>query len=343
MKAIRYHKHGTSDVLRYEEVETPQIGPNDVLVKVKTCGVNYVDILARDGKLPVKIALPRIPGVEITGEVVERGDMVDSIDVGQAVVALSRVGCGRCEYCLTAEENICINNQSLGLNLDGGYAEYTCIPVKNIVPLPNGVSFLDAAGAPLSGLTAWHMLVTRAQVKAGEDVLILAAGSGIGSIAVQIAKFSGARVIATAGSDVKLTKAKTLGADVVINHREQDIYEEVRRITNKRGVDVVFEHVGTATWEKSIASLARNGRLVTCGAHTGHMGTIDIWRLFSKQVSLLGSYYGTKRELVEVLKLISQGKLRTIIHQVFPLDGAHEAQRAMETRSAFGKLVLEMN
>ncbi len=226
--------------------------------------------------------------------------------------------------------------------IDGGCAEFVRCPEVNCLPFPENLSFEEAASVPLVFQTAWHMLVARAELQPGEDVLILGAGSGVGSAGIQIAKFFGARVIATAGNEAKLEKAKQLGADHTINHKSQKIRDEVRRITGKRGVDVVFEHVGTATWDDSLASLAASGRLVTCGATTGYDAKIDLRFLFSRQLSLLGSYMGTKSELQTVMKLVAAGRLKPIVDRVFPLADAAAAHAYLESGEQFGKVVLRV-
>jgi len=288
----------------------------------------------------VKVPLPHISGSEVAGEIARIGAEVGSLSVGQAVAIVPYLSCGRCEYCLTGKETICLRGDILGLMSQGGYAEYVKAPASHVIPLPPGLSYDEAAAMTLSTLTAWHMLVSRAQVRAGEDVLVLAAGSGVGSAAIQIAKLCGARVIATASSEEKLQKARALGADETINYLEQDLLQEVRRITSKRGVDIVVEHVGSQTWEKSIACLGRGGRLVTCGATTGREGVVDIWALFAKEITILGSYGGTRGELAQVLSLTARGKLRPTIDRVLPLAAAAEAQQVLEERRQFGKIIL---
>jgi NADPH:quinone reductase-like Zn-dependent oxidoreductase len=242
--------------------------------------------------------------------------------------------------CRIGEDNMCLEGGIFGVMCDGGYAEYTVVPARNVIPLPDGLDPLSAAAVAIVGSTAWHMLVTRARLRQAEDVLVVAAGSGIGAMAVQIAKLSGARVIATAGRPEKLEKARELGADHAVDHSRPDWSREVRRITERRGVDVVFEHVGAATWEQSLACLTRNGRLVTCGGHTGFQVGIDLWHLFVKQLTLIGSFAGTRQDLVEVLKVAGRGLLRPVVHAVMPLAHAAEAQRLMERRDIFGKVVL---
>jgi NADPH:quinone reductase-like Zn-dependent oxidoreductase len=295
------------------------------------------------GGLPgVPIPLPHIPGSDVAGEVAKIGSDVTTVRVGQKVVLAPGVTCGKCAACLAGLDNRCRQFTNLGYLIDGGCAEFVRVPEVNCLPYPENLSFEEAAAVPLVFQTAWHMLVSRAELQPGEDVLILGAGSGVGSAAIQVAKFFGARVIATAGTDAKLEKARQLGADHTINHRSQKIREEVRRITNKRGVDVVFEHVGTATWDDSLSSLAPSGRLVTCGATTGFDAKIDLRFLFSRQLSVLGSYMGTKSELYTVLKLVASGRLRPIVDCVFPLAEAVAAHTYLESSRQFGKVVLHI-
>jgi len=264
------------------------------------------------------------------------------VRVGQKVVLAPGVTCGKCPACLSGQDNRCRSFTNLGYMIDGGCAEFVRVPEVNCMPYPENLSFEEAASIPLVFQTAWHMLVARAELQPGEDVLILGAGSGVGSAAIQIAKFFGARVITTASSDAKLQKGKELGADHLINHKTQKIRDEVRRITGKRGVDVVFEHVGTATWDESFASLAPSGRLVTCGATTGFDARVDLRFLFSRQLSLLGSYMGTKSELLTVLKLVAEGRFKPVVDRVFPLAEAAAAHAYLESSSQFGKVVLKV-
>ncbi len=340
MKAIVVAEHGGPEVLRYTDVPEPKLGPTDVLVRVRACALNHLDLWVRRGIPGVKIPLPRIPGSDIAGEVAQIGEQVKSAQVGQRVVLAPAVSCNRCEQCLAGLDNFCRQYTVIGYLVDGGCAEYVRVPEVNVLPLPENLDFNHAAAVPLVFLTAWHMLVTRAQLKAGEEILVLGAGSGVGSAAIQIAKLIGARVIATAGSDAKLKQAQELGADETINHSKDDIAEEVRRLTNRRGVDVVFEHVGAATWEKSLASLAPAGRLVTCGATTGPDVKLDLRYLYSRQWSVLGSYMGTRGEVFHVMKLVGQGKLRPVLDRTFPLREAAQAHALMEKRQQFGKIVL---
>jgi NADPH:quinone reductase-like Zn-dependent oxidoreductase len=342
VKAIVFHQHGAPDVLKYEDVPEPSVRPNEVLVRVKACALNHLDLWVRRGIPGVPIPLPHIPGSDVSGEIAQTGADVTTVRVGHKVVLAPLVSCGKCSACVAGLDNHCRQATNLGYMIDGGCAEFVRAPEVNCLPYPENLTFEEAASIPLVFQTAWHMLLARAELQPGEDVLILGAGSGVGSAAIQIAKFFGARVIATASSDEKLQKAKELGADHLINHKTQKIRDEVRRITNKRGVDVVFEHVGTATWDDSLASLAAGGRLVTCGATTGYDAKIDLRFLFSRQLSLLGSYMGTKSELQTVMKLVAVGKLKPIVDRIFPLAEAAAAHTYLESGSQFGKVVLRI-
>jgi NADPH:quinone reductase-like Zn-dependent oxidoreductase len=343
MKAIVFRQHGGPEVLKYEEAPDPEVRKNEVLVRVRACALNHLDLWVRMGLPNVPIPLPHIPGSDVAGEVAKIGPDVSTVKVGQKIVLAPLVSCGKCPACLAGLDNRCRQATNLGYMIDGGCAEFVRAPEVNCLPYPERLSFEEAASVPLVFQTAWHMLIARAELQPGEDVLILGAGSGVGIAAIQIAKFFGVRVIATAGTDAKLEKARQLGADHIINHKMQKIREEVRRITNKRGVDVVFEHVGTATWEESVASLALSGRLVTCGATTGYDAKIDLRFLFSRQLSLLGSYMGVKSELQTVMKLVAAGRLNPVVDRVFPLREAAAAHAYLESGAQFGKVVLRVD
>jgi NADPH:quinone reductase-like Zn-dependent oxidoreductase len=340
MKAIVFEKHGGPDVLRYVDAPDPVANANEVLVRVKACALNHLDLWVRRGLPGVAIPLPHIPGSDVAGEVAEIGAGVTTVRPGQKVVLAPGVTCGKCPACISGHDNRCRSFTNLGYMIDGGCAEFVKVPEVNCLLYPENLSWEEAASIPLVFQTAWHMLLVRAELQPGEDVLILGAGSGVGTAAIQIAKFFGAKVIATAGTPEKLAKATELGADYVINHNAQKIREEVRRITNKRGVDVVFEHVGTATWDDSLASLAYAGRLVTCGATTGYDAKLDLRALFAKQLSLLGSYMGTKSDLHSVMRLVATGRFRSIVDRTFPLKEAAAAHEYLESGAQFGKVVL---
>ena len=341
MKAVAFSQHGGPEVLRYTDVAEPKVSSTEVLVRVRACALNHLDLWVRRGLPGVQIPMPHIPGSDIAGEVAQVGELVTHVRVGQRVLLAPGLSCGQCLACSAGVDNQCRRYTIFGYMVDGGCAEFVRSPEVNVIPIPGDLSFDEAAAVPLVFLTAWHMLLTRARLQPGEDVLVLGAGSGIGSAAIQIAKLIGARVIATAGSEPKLQKARDLGADEVIHHGKQKILDEVKRITDRRGVDVVFEHVGTATWEMSVASLAAGGRLVTCGATTGFEGKIDIRTLFSRQLSVLGSYMGSRAELYAVLKLIGQRKLKAVIDRVLPLAQCAQAHELLEKREQFGKIVLK--
>lgn len=341
MKAVRFHEHGGPEVLRYEDGPEPELGADEVLVRVRACALNHLDIWGRRGRPNVAIPMPHIAGSDIAGEVV--GSTAPEVATGRRVMLQPGISCGRCASCLSGKDNDCPHYEVIGyLNHAGGYAEYVKAPVQNLIPIPDDIDFVHAAAFPLTFLTAWHMLMTKAQLKRGEDVLVLAAGSGVGQAAIQIAFMHGARVFATAGSDEKLERARSLGAFEVIHHYKQDIADEVLRLTNRRGVDVVIEHVGEATWPQSVRSLARGGRLVTCGATTGRTGAIDLGLLFVRRLSISGSYMGTKGELLRVARLFFAGHLKPVIDRTFPLAEAAAAHRRMEESGQFGKVVLEV-
>jgi NADPH:quinone reductase-like Zn-dependent oxidoreductase len=342
MKAIVFDAHGGPEVLRFTDAPDPVIRPHEVLVHVKACALNHLDLWVRHGIPGVPFPLPHIPGSDISGEIAQIGADVTTVRVGQKVVLAPGVTCGKCPACVSGQDNRCRQFTNLGYLIDGGCAEFVRAPEVNCLPYPENLSFEEAASIPLVFQTAWHMLLARAELQPGEDVLVLGAGSGVGSAAIQVARFFGARVIATASSEEKLQKAKQLGADHLINHKTQKIRDEVRRITNKRGVDVVFEHVGTATWDDSLASLAAGGRLVTCGATTGYDAKVDLRFLFSRQLSLLGSYMGTKSELHSVMRLVAAGRFKPIVDRVFPLAEAAAAHAYLESSSQFGKVVLRV-
>lgn len=342
MKAIIYSEHGGPEVLRYTDVPDPQIGADEVLVRVRACALNHLDLWLRKGIPGMPIPLPHIPGSDIAGEVARVGEKVANVKVGARVMLQPGISCGQCAKCLAGEDNLCRSYTLFGERVDGGCAEYVKSPAVNVVPIPEKLSFEQAAAFPLVSLTAWHMLITRARLKPAETVLVLAAGSGVGGAAIQIAKATGARVIATAGSEQKLAKARELGADEVINHSKQEIAPEVKKLTDRRGVDVVFEHVGQATWEQSIRSLVPGGRLVTCGATTGYDGKLDIRYLFTRQLSILGSFMGSKGELFSALELLRRGLLKPVIDVVMPLAECAAAHTRLESREQFGKIVLQV-
>jgi NADPH:quinone reductase-like Zn-dependent oxidoreductase len=342
MKAVVFRQHGGPEVLEYTAVPEPSIRADEVLIEVKACALNHLDVWTRGGLPGIKIPLPHILGSDIAGVVREVGALATWVHPGDEVMVQPGVSCGHCVECLHGRDNFCRDYDMLGYRRAGGYAELVAVPAVNVIPKPQRLSWEEAAALPLVTVTAWHMLVTRAQVQPGEDVLVHAAGSGVGSIGIQVAKLRGARVIATAGADDKLAKAKELGADEVINYRNEDWPKEVRRLTDRRGVDVVFEHTGAATWAGSIASMKNNGRLVTCGATSGYDAQTDIRQIFYRHLTILGSFMGTKAELLEAMKFVERGLIRAVVDQSMPLSEARRAHELMEDRAQFGKLVLRM-
>ena len=342
MKAVRFHKHGGPEVLRYEEAPEPKPNGDEALVRVRACALNHLDIWARNGLPNVEIQLPHISGSDVSGVIESVPQEEKEFEKGDEVIVNPGVGCGRCEKCLMGKDNQCRFYTIVGYGTDGGYAELVKVPRSNLIPKPEGMGFEEAASFPLAFLTAYHMLVTKAAVGAGDAVLVLAASSGVGSAAIQVAKLLGAEVIATGGDAEKLERARKLGADYVVDHYKQDILSEVRMITDKRGVDVVFEHVGKATWESSVKALAKGGRLVLCGATTGADVITDLRYVYNKELTVYGSFMSSKGELLKVVKLFRAGKLKTVVDSVYPLEKAGEAQMKMEDSRHFGKIVLKV-
>jgi NADPH:quinone reductase-like Zn-dependent oxidoreductase len=307
---------------------------------VKACALNHLDVWLRLGVPGWKLQMPHIVGSDISGEVAEVGALVTRVKPRDRVLLSPGISCGQCEACFQGLDSACRQYTLFGVFVEGGYAEYVKSPEMNVMPIPRDLSFDEAAAVPLVFITAWHMLFTRAGLRPGEEVLVIGAGSGVGSAAIQIAKLVNARVIATAGADWKLERARALGADEVINHTRQSIAEEVRRLTHKRGVDVVVDHVGAAVWEACFDSLATYGRLVTCGMTTGADLKLNGQALYGRQRTILGSFMGGKAELVDALKFVAQGKLKPVIDSAFPLADAAAAQQKMESREFFGKILL---
>lgn len=340
MKAVVFRKHGGADVLEYADVPQPQIRPNEVCVQVKACALNHLDLFVRGGLPGIDIPLPHILGNDVSGVVQEVGELVSWVKAGDEVMLQPGLSCGHCAECLRGEDNLCREYDMIGYRHDGGYAEFVVAPGVNVISKPRQLSWEEAAAIPLVTLTAWHMLVTRAKLQPGENLLVHAAGSGVGSVAIQIGKLIGARVIATAGSDAKLAKARELGADETINYTQSDWPREVRRLTNRVGVDVVFEHTGEATWPGSISSLRNNGRLVTCGATSGYDARTDLRQVFFRHLTILGSFMGSKSELLAAMKFVEQGKICGVVDRVLPLKEARQAHELMEDRAQFGKIVL---
>lgn len=340
MKAVLFRQHGGPDKLSYEDVPVPTIGPDEVLIKVKACALNHLDIWIRQGNPAYPMPLPHVSGSDVAGVVEQVGAQVDSVTVGQRVFISPGISCWKCDACLAGRDNFCRSYGLLGAMTHGGYAEYVKVPFRNVLPIPGNLTFEQAAAFPLVSVTASHMLFALAGLQHGETVLIMGAGSGVGSMAVQMAKLAGARVMTTVGADDKIPKAVILGADAVINHAKEKVAERVKLLTEGRGVDVVVEHIGPDVWDSCLASLAKGGRLITCGATTGAEVKLDLRHVFSRQFTIKGSYMGTRAELVKVAELMGQGRLISVIDRTFPLQEARAAQEFLLSRKFFGKIVL---
>jgi NADPH:quinone reductase-like Zn-dependent oxidoreductase len=340
MKALAFNEHGGIDKLRYQDVPEPKIGDGDVLVRVKACALNHLDLFVREGLPGLKLPLPFWSGCDIAGEVAQVGASVQGPVVGDRVAVYPNLTCGRCEFCIRGEDSLCVSFGILGEHVHGGLAEYVKVDGRNVLKLPDHIPYEDAAAFILVNMTAWRMLVSQAKLRAGEDLLILGVGGGVSSTAVQIGKLCGARVFVTSSSDEKLQRARELGADECINYSKEDWARTVFQKTGRRGVDVILETVGAATWKDSLRSLAKGGRLVTCGATSGPMGETDIRIVFWKQVSIIGSTMSNRREFNEVMTQLFRGKLRAIVDSVMPLSEGMAAQQKLAASKQFGKVVL---
>ncbi len=342
MKAVRIYEHGGPEVLRLEEVAAPVPAAGQALVRVRTVALNHIDLWVRGGLPRLRVRFPHTLGADIAGEIASLGEGVTGWSPGDAVMIHPAVSCGRCAACVAGQDNRCREYSILGEHIPGGYAEFIAVPQENLLRKPPHLSFAEAAAMPLVFLTAWNMLVTRARLRFGEEVLIWGAGSGVGSAAIQIARLHEARVLTTVGEAWKVEPARALGADAVIHYREQDVLDEIRRLTGRRGVDVVVDHVGAATWETSIKALAPGGRLAVCGATSGPEVAFDVRYLFARQLAILGTWMGTKGEMAEVLRLIERRRFRPVVHVVLPLEEAAAAHRLLAERRHFGKVVLSV-
>lgn len=340
MKAVLFREHGGPEKLTYEDLPTPTIGTGEVLVRVKACALNHLDIWIRQGNPAYPIPLPHVSGSDVAGVVEQIGAQIEGVTVGARVVVSPGLSCWKCENCLAGRDNFCSTFGILGAKTHGGYAEYVKVPFRNVLPIPENLTFEQAAAFPLVSVTASHMLFALAGLQHGETVLIMGAGSGVGSMAIQLAKLAGARVITTVGSDEKIPKAVVLGADAVINHSKEKVAERVKLLTEGKGVDVVIEHIGPEVWETCLASLAKGGRLITCGATTGAEVKLDLRHVYSRQFTIKGSYMGTRAELVKAAELVGQKRLISVIDRTYPLREARAAQELMLSRKFFGKIVL---
>ena len=340
MKAVVFDRFGGPEVLEYRDMPEPTMAPDEALIEVRACGINHLDLWVRSGLRGLEVEMPHILGNDIVGEIREVGEAVRHLTVGQKTLVLPTLSCGTCPACFAGDDNLCRSYDVIGRQRNGGYAERVAVPAVNCLPYPDNLAWIEAAAVPLVFLTAWHMLVGRARLRAGEDVLVIGAGSGVGSAAVQIARMLGARVIASAGDAAKLARARELGAHETIDHAREDLGKRARELTGKKGVEVVFEHVGGRIFEQGVAALARNGRLVTCGATIGKDASLDLNALFGKHLTLMGSWMGRRSELVEVLEFVRDGRLKPVVDSVMPLAEAAAAHRRIEAREHFGKVVL---
>jgi NADPH:quinone reductase-like Zn-dependent oxidoreductase len=337
------HGYGGVEQLRYEDAPQPQLTrANEVVVRLKAAAINHIDIWNRKGVTGVALEMPHILGADGAGVVAEVGAEVANVRVGDAVCLYPPSGCGRCEFCLTDRDFMCIRLRALGERLEGTYAQHVKLPGQNCFPIPTGFSFEEAAAFPLVFITLWRMLITNAKLKPGETILIVGIGGGVASASLQVAKKIGAHVIVTSGSDEKLERARKLGADHGINHRKQDFARAATELTEGRGVDVVLDSVAGEVWQKSLAALAPAGRLVTCGATAGGQPLDDLSAIFSKHLKIYGSTLGSREEFRQLLSFLNGSQIRPVIDSVFPLNEAAAAQRRMEEGKQFGKIVLQI-
>ncbi|WP_448594665.1 zinc-binding dehydrogenase [Thermoflexus hugenholtzii] len=347
MKAIVFYQHGGPEVLQAVELPTPHPGPGEVQVRVHACAMNHLDLWVRRGIPALRLEMPHIPGSDVAGVVTEVGPEVSGVQVGDRVVVNATLSCGECEFCLRGEDNRCRRGAILGEHVRGGYAEYVVVPARNVLKLPERFPYEEAAAASLVFLTAWHMLITRGGLRPGEDVLIVGAGGGVNTAALQIAKLAGARVVVVASNPEKAERVRALGADHVIDRsQEPDWSRAVWQWTGRRGVDVVVDNVGQATWMKSIRCLRPGGRLLVVGATSGpNPEDFDIRYVFSRQISILGSTMGTRDDFRTVMGLVLAGRLRPVIDRVLPFteEGVREGHRLLESGAVFGKIVFRMD
>lgn len=338
MFAAVFHEYGGPEVLRYEETGDPVPGPGQVVLEIKAAALNHLDVFVRRGIPGSRLKLPHITGADAAGVVGELGVGVTHLKQGDRVLLHPGIHCGRCEFCLHGEESLCKNYHIVGESIPGTYAEKLVVPADHLLPIPDDLDFTRAACLPLTLQTAWRMMVSRGKIQPGEDVLVLAAGSGVGVMVIQIAKLYGCRVFAAASTPEKRRRCEELGADITLGYENFD--KVIRNTTGKRGVDVVVDTVGTTTWEQSIKTLRSGGRLLTCGATSGPMAQTDLRHVFFRQLSLIGSTMGTRGDLSDGLQMCKLGKIRPVLDSVLPLRDVARAHRRLEDRDVFGKIVL---
>jgi NADPH:quinone reductase-like Zn-dependent oxidoreductase len=340
VKAVRFHEYGEASVLRYEDAPDPEVGADDVLIRVRSVGLNHVDLDMRDGSSRLPLTLPHTLGFEVGGDVAAVGAAVEGFAEGDRVTPLYQIACRECEPCLAGRQQFCERLEMLGVQRPGGYAEYLAAPARAVVAMPEGMSYDQAAATQTTFATAWHCLITRANLRAGETVLISAAGSGVGSSGIQVARRAGARIVASAGTDAKLELARELGADVVVNYERGNLTEAVLEATDGRGVDVVLEHVGGEVFTSSLEAVGTGGRVVVCGGHAGEVVPLDLITLFRNEWSVIGCARATEAELRRVIELVGRGELEPVISDRLGLQEATRGHQLMEGRKQFGKVLL---
>jgi NADPH:quinone reductase-like Zn-dependent oxidoreductase len=340
MKAVLFHAHGGPEVLKYEEAPDPKASYGEVVIEVRATSINHIDIFLRRGMPGVKVPLPKIAGCDAAGIIHEVGPGVTGLKTGDRVTINPGIGCGHCEFCAAGFGSQCTTFHMVGEHIDGAYAQFVKVPAHIVLRIPDSMSFEEAAAAPLVFITAWSMLVGKGNIRPGEDVLILGAGAGVGTAAIQIARMTGCRVIVTASTDEKLERARSLGADILINYKRDEFDKRIREITGRRGVDVVVDYIGNDTWVQSLRSARKGGRVLTCGATTGFAPQTDLRHIFYRQVQVIGSTMGSQREFLDVMKCIFRGQLKPVIDRVLPLSQAALGHELIEKREVFGKIVL---
>jgi NADPH:quinone reductase-like Zn-dependent oxidoreductase len=340
VKAVVFHEFGGLDVLRLEELPDPRPGPGEVAIDITACALNHLDVDVREGVSRFPVELPFVLGVEVVGRIAELGEGVDGWEVGERVMPYLLGTCGECRFCRTGRESLCLTPGFIGFSTSGGYAERLTCPARQLLRVPDELGDEEAAALQIAFASAWHMLFTRARLRAGETVMVNSVGSGVGSAAVQLASLAGATVIGNASSDEKLRRAAELGMDHGMNHTTQDVVDEVMRLTDGRGVDVVYEHVGGELFQKGLDSLGKDGRLVICGGHAGEVVPLDIIPFFRTQKQIIGSFVYTRGEVETCLELARRGKITPLVYETFALEDAREAMATMERREHFGKILL---
>ena len=340
MKAFQLIAHGSLGKFELRTLDNPKPAPDEVIVRVVACGLNHLDLWLESAGLPIQVPLPRTPGGEIAGRIEQLGSAVTGWNIGDAVAVQSNLFCGVCEFCQRGEESVCLRGELLGVSRDGGFAELVAVPARALVKMPAGLDFNASAALTLAGSSAMHMLANRAQVRAGDWVLVMGGASGVGSAAIQIAKQLGAHVISTGSTEAKRRLAFQLGAEYVVDSSDENWPTAIRKITNRRGVDLVVEHVGGDVLVKCFDCLARNGTIVTCGATAGREVTLNLWPIFVKQQRLIGSYGRNRADIQATLEWAAAGKIAPVIDAIYPLAETQVAFERLRSRNVLGKLLI---